>query len=77
MTDADILDDIVARLVTIRDRLGSEAFQEAALKAAVAVAQVALAEAERRARRGSPRRPKGNVIRFPFRRKKKDADAPD
>jgi hypothetical protein len=64
MTDADVLDDIVARLVMVRDRLGSDAFHEAALKAAVAVAQVALAEAERRAGKRCRRR-KGNVVPFP------------
>jgi hypothetical protein len=58
----------MARICRIRERLGSDAYREAVLKAAVAVARVALSEAEERARERD--RP-GNVVRFRRCRKRK------
>ena len=49
MSDADLLDDLIARLFLLREEMGSGAYREACLKAAVAVARVALLEAEERA----------------------------
>jgi hypothetical protein len=65
MTDADMLDDVVARLVSIRTAFGSAPFGEAARKCAVAIARVALAEAEARAG-GRRRKASGRVVPFPL-----------
>ncbi len=75
--DADFLDDLVARLFRLREAMGSGAYREACLKAAVAVARVALLEAEDRAarQRPKPRRPAGGncaVLPFPPRGRKGD-----
>lgn len=62
-TDADLLDGLVARLFAIRERFGGDAYREAILKSAVAVARVALVEAERRALSGAASR-KSRAPRF-------------
>jgi hypothetical protein len=62
MMDADILDEVMARLFSIREQLGPAPFDEAARQCLIVIGRVALAEAEARARgRG------GNVVAFPKR----------
>lgn len=62
MRDADLLDDVVARLWTVRERLGSEIYRAAVKGALNGIAAAILEEAERRA----GLRPKGIVVRFPL-----------
>ncbi|MCW2276531.1 hypothetical protein GJ654_20355 [Rhodoblastus acidophilus] len=59
MTDSDLLGDLVWRVVQLKLSLGSDAYREAVYRAAMAVARVALAEAEERARA-----PGSNVVAF-------------
>ena len=65
MTDADLLDDLLARIVRLKVSLGDGAYREAVFRAAVAVAKVALDEAEERARAPAPG---SNVVAFRLRR---------
>ena len=69
----DLIEDVAARLVAVLEEFGDDAFREAALKAAVAIARVALSEAENRATHLSF--PTGVVL--PFRRGEHECPAPD
>lgn len=62
MRDGDLLDDVVARLWTVRERLGSRVFRAAAKGALNGMAAAILEEVERRA----GQRPKGVVVKFPL-----------
>ena len=64
MSDADLLDDLIARLVLLRQNAGPDAFRKAVVAARTSVGRCVLAEAEARA--GVERRPAGTVIRFPI-----------
>lgn len=63
MRDGDLLDDVVARLWTVRERLGSRVFRAAAKGALNGMAAAILEEAERRA---GQRAPDGIVVRLPL-----------
>lgn len=63
MNDSDLFDDLCARLFRLREMFGSDIFKEAVFRSAVAIARVALAEAEGRAARRSP--VSGAVLHFP------------
>lgn len=60
--DADLLDDVVARLWRVRERLGPEAYRAAGRAALHAIAVAVLKEAERRA---GLDRPSGVILRLP------------
>jgi hypothetical protein len=49
MSDADILDDVIARLWTVRERLGSDVYRAAGQAALNAIGAAVMEEAERRA----------------------------
>ncbi|HEY8063809.1 MAG TPA: hypothetical protein VIF40_03685 [Methylosinus sp.] len=66
MTDGDLLDDVVARLWTVRERLGSRIFRAAVKGALNGIAAAILEEAERRA----GLRPDGVVVKFPLGRRR-------
>lgn len=61
MTSDDLFGDVADRLLEVLEAFGDGAFREAALKASVAIARVALSEAEARARERANR---GKVIPF-------------
>ncbi|WP_166141434.1 hypothetical protein [Methylosinus sp. RM1] len=63
MRDADLFDDVVARLWRVRERLGSRVFRAAAEGALNGMAAAILEEAERRA---GLRAPDGIVVRLPL-----------
>jgi hypothetical protein len=46
----DILDDLIARLVLLREQLGSLVFRDAVRRCRQAIARAALAEAEKKSR---------------------------
>jgi len=64
-SDADLLDDVTARLLRVRERLGGATFRAAARAAMHAIARAVLDEAERRAR-AHPRC--GRIADFPISR---------
>lgn len=61
--DFDPLDDIIERLVRLRERCGPQLYGRAAYAARAAIGRVVLDEAERRAR--GPRSRPTNVLPFP------------
>ncbi len=63
MSDADLLDDLIARLVLLRQNAGPDAFRKAVVAARTSVGRCVLAEAEARA---GVERQSGKVVRFPF-----------
>lgn len=69
MSGDDPLDDLVERLLRLRDGFGDRPYRAAARAALGAVAAVVLDEAERRA--GVRRAPTGTVVRFPLGRRRR------
>jgi hypothetical protein len=64
MSEADLLDEVIARLWTIRARLGAGVYRAAARAALNGIAAAVMEEAERRA--GIRRDTAGTVVRFPL-----------
>jgi hypothetical protein len=60
------MDELLARLVLLRERAGSPLFRKALQTARVAIGQTILAEAERKAGVG---RTSGKVVQFPIGRR--------
>ena len=63
MSDAELLDDLIARLVLLRQNAGRDTFRRAISVARTSVGRCVLAEAEVRA--GVERCPMGNIVPFP------------
>ena len=68
--DADLLDRVIERLVTIKSRLGAHVYRDAAQGALTAIARAAMAEGERLSKRA--RCVGDNVVLFPQRRKSEE-----
>lgn len=72
MNDAQALDELIARLVLLRERAGSPLFRKALQTVRVAIGHTMLAEAERKAGVG---RTNGKVVQFPIGRRQRISGA--
>ncbi len=73
----DSLDDLLATLIRLRERCGSDLYRRALTAARVAVGRVVLAEAERLAGKAPGGDRRGVVVRFPLRRKTDETNLED
>ncbi len=62
---SDVMLELIARLVRVRDALGPDVHEEAARRAMLAIGRTVKDEAERKARAKCPR-PSAVVVRFPL-----------
>ncbi len=76
MRDFERLNDLIARLVTIRKSLGSRVFRDAVRRAILGIARAAMAEAERKSIAGRTRE-RGSIVHFPLARRFSSAPEDD